>query len=115
MAFLSGSRNPSKGFENEAMEMAAKTWHGDWWNRGGGGGTVWNAMTYDEEFNAIYLGTGNGGVWDHQLRSDGIGDNLFLGSIVALDADTGNYRWHYQVMQKKAGTIMLRWILFWLI
>ena len=43
--------------------MAAKTWHGDWWNRGGGGGTVWNAMTYDEEFNAIYLGTGNGGVW----------------------------------------------------
>ena len=94
--------DPAKGFENEAMEMAAKTWHGDWWNRGGGGGTVWNAMTYDEEFNAIYLGTGNGGVWDHQLRSDGIGDNLFLGSIVALDADTGDYRWHYQVMPEES-------------
>ena len=59
-------------------------------------------MTYDEEFNAIYLGTGNGGVWDHQLRSDGIGDNLFLGSIVALDADTGDYRWHYQVMPEES-------------
>ena len=42
--------DPAKGFENKAMEMAAKTWTGEWWKYGGGG-TVWNAMTYDPEFN----------------------------------------------------------------
>ena len=87
--------DPSKGFENPAMEMAAKTWAGEWWKRGGGG-TVWNAMTYDAEFDTIYLGTGNGAPWNHKIRSQGKGDNLFLCSIVALDAKTGAYKWHYQ-------------------
>lgn len=87
--------NPADGFENAAMEMAAKTWSGEWWTSGGGG-TVWNAMTYDPEFNRIYLGTGNGSPWNHKLRSPGGGDNLFLCSVVALDADTGEYVWHYQ-------------------
>jgi len=87
--------NPAKGFEDAAQEMAAKTWAGEWWKYGGGG-TVWNAITYDEEFNQIYLGTGNGAPWNHKIRSLGQGDNLFLSSIVALDADTGAYKWHYQ-------------------
>ena len=87
--------NPADGFENAAMEMAAKTWSGEWWTSGGGG-TVWNAMTYDPEFNRIYLGTGNGAPWNHKLRAPGGGDNLFLCSVVALDADTGEYVWHYQ-------------------
>ncbi len=87
--------NPADGFENAAMEMAAKTWTGEWWKYGAGG-TVWNAMTYDPEFNRIYLGTGNGSPWNHKLRSPGGGDNLFLCSVVALDADTGEYVWHYQ-------------------
>jgi len=87
--------DPAKGFENKAMEMAAKTWTGEWWKLGGGG-TVWNAMTYDPELNLVYLGTGNGAPWNANLRSPQGGDNLFLASIVALDADTGEYRWHYQ-------------------
>jgi quinohemoprotein ethanol dehydrogenase len=87
--------NPADGFENKAMAMAAKTWTGQWWKYGGGG-TVWNAITYDPEFNRIYLGTGNGSPWNRKLRSPGGGDNLFLCSIVALDADTGEYVWHYQ-------------------
>jgi len=87
--------DPAKGFENKAMEMAAKTWNGKWWEFGGGG-TVWNAMTYDPELNRIYLGTGNGSPWNHKLRSPGGGDNLFLCSVVALDADSGEYVWHYQ-------------------
>ncbi len=87
--------NPADGFENAAMEMAAKTWTGEWW-KNGGGGTVWNAMTYDPEFNRIYIGTGNGSPWNHKLRSPDGGDNLFLCSVVALDADTGEYVWHYQ-------------------
>src|SRR5688572_27659861 len=87
--------DPAKGFENKAMEMAAKTWTGEWWKYGGGG-TVWNTMTYDPEFNRLYLGTGNGGPWNWKIRSPGGGDNLFLCSVVALDADTGEYVWHYQ-------------------
>ena len=87
--------DPAKGFENKAMEMAAKTWKGQWW-KFGGGGTAWNAMTYDPELNRVYLGTGNGGPWNAKLRSPGGGDNLFLCSVVALDADTGEYLWHYQ-------------------
>ncbi|MFI4978893.1 MAG: PQQ-dependent dehydrogenase, methanol/ethanol family [Nevskiales bacterium] len=87
--------DPAKGFENKAMEMAAKTWNGQWW-KFGGGGTAWNAMTYDPELNRVYIGTGNGGPWNRKLRSPGGGDNLFLCSVVALDADTGEYVWHYQ-------------------
>lgn len=87
--------NPAHGFENAAMEMAATTWTGDWW-KFGGGGHVWHAMTYDPDFNAIYIGTGNGAPWNRKIRSPQGGDNLFLSSVVALDADTGTYRWHYQ-------------------
>ncbi|MFT5132682.1 MAG: quinohemoprotein ethanol dehydrogenase [Gammaproteobacteria bacterium] len=89
--------NPADGFENEAMAMAAKTWTGEWW-KFGGGGTAWNAITYDGEFNRVYIGTGNGGPWNRKIRSPGGGDNLFLSSIVALDADTGEYVWHYQTV-----------------
>jgi quinohemoprotein ethanol dehydrogenase len=87
--------NPADGFENKAMEMAAKTWTGDWW-RYGGGGNVWHGITYDPEFNQIIMGTGNGTPWNRKIRSPGGGDNLFLCALVALDADTGEYKWHYQ-------------------
>jgi quinohemoprotein ethanol dehydrogenase len=87
--------DPAKGFENDAMAMAAKTWTGEWWKHGGGG-TVWNAITYDPEYNRVYIGTGNGAPWNRKIRSPGGGDNLFLCSVVALDADTGKYIWHYQ-------------------
>ena len=86
---------PSDGFESEALKEAAGTWRGDWWKHGGGG-TVWNAITYDPLYNRVYLGTGNGAPWNQQVRSPGGGDNLFLCSILALDADTGDYAWHYQ-------------------
>lgn len=88
--------NPAEGFENDAMRMAAETWNGEWW-RYGGGGTVWHAMAYDPVYNRIYIGTGNGAPWNQRIRSPGGGDNLFLCSIIALDADTGEYVWHYQV------------------
>ena len=87
--------NPADGFENKAMEMAAKTWNGEWWKHGGGG-NAWNGFTYDAEFNQMLIGTGNGSPWNQKIRSPGGGDNLFLCSIVALDADTGEYKWHYQ-------------------
>lgn len=88
--------DPAKGFENKAMEMAAKSWTGEWW-KFGGGATVWNAMAYDPKYNTLYIGTGNGAPWNQKVRSPGGGDNLFVCSIVALDADNGAYKWHYQV------------------
>ncbi|MGC4252749.1 MAG: PQQ-dependent dehydrogenase, methanol/ethanol family [Sphingobium sp.] len=88
--------NPANGFEDKAQEMAARTWSGQWWKYGDGG-TVWNAMTYDADTDSILIGTGNGAPWNYQIRSEGKGDNLFLTSIVALDAKTGAYKWHYQI------------------
>jgi PQQ-dependent dehydrogenase (methanol/ethanol family) len=89
--------DPSKGFENEAMERAAKTWDPavKWWEAGGGG-TAWDAMAFDPQLNLMYVGTGNGSPWAQSKRSPKGGDNLYLASIVALDVDTGTYKWHYQ-------------------
>lgn len=77
------------------LAKVADTWHGKWW-QWGGGGTVWDAIEYDPELDLLYIGTGNGSPTNHGLRSDGVGDNLFLSSIVALRPDTGDYVWHYQ-------------------
>jgi quinohemoprotein ethanol dehydrogenase len=87
--------NPADGFENEAMARAAKTWNGNWWEYGGGG-TVWDAIVYDQELDQLYIGVGNGSPWNHKIRSNGKGDNLYLSSVVALNPDTGAYIWHYQ-------------------
>ena len=87
--------DPAKGFEDPALAVAAKTWNGQWWKYGGGG-TPWDGIAYDPELNFVYVGTGNGSPWNAQHRSPGGGDNLYLSSIVALNADTGKYVWHYQ-------------------
>ena len=88
--------NPAKGFEDDTQKMIAKTWHGKWWENGKGGGTAWDSFAYDPELNLLYIGVGNGSSWNRKARSDGKGDNLFLSSIVAVKADTGEYVWHYQ-------------------
>ena len=79
--------DPSLPFEQPELEMAAKTWKGGNWWEIGGGGTVWNSIVYDPDFNVVYLGVGNGSPWTRAIRSPGGGDNLFLSSIVAVDAD----------------------------
>ncbi len=90
--------NPAKGFTAEnasAMQMAAATWSGEWWQTGGGG-TVWNAMAFDPDLNLLYIGVGNGTPWSRTQRSPEGGDNLFLSSIVAINPNNGEYVWHYQ-------------------
>ena len=79
------------------MEMAAKTWKGDWWKTGGGA-TPWDGILYDPQTDLVIFGTGNGAPWPAEVRSPGGGDNLFTASIVALDAKTGKYKWHYQAV-----------------
>ena len=96
-----GSPEANKG--NPALEAAAKTWNGEFWKKmtamgpNGGGGGPWDSMTWDAELHRVYIGTGNAYDYDPELRSPGGGDNLYTASIVALDTDTGQYLWHYQV------------------
>ena len=93
--FFTVPGDPSKPFESPVLEKAAKTWTGEWWKYGGGG-TVWDSMSFDPQTNLLYIGVGNGSPWVRKYRSPDGGDNLFLSSIVALKADTGEYVWHYQ-------------------
>jgi quinohemoprotein ethanol dehydrogenase len=93
--------SPQENQGDPAMEAAAKTWTGEYWKTGTGG-TAWNAMIYDPELKRVYVGTGNSGPYDPQVRSPDGGDNLYLVSIVALDAQTGKYLWHYQENPREA-------------
>jgi quinohemoprotein ethanol dehydrogenase len=82
--------------ESDAIERARETWGPDTRWEFGGGGTVWDSMTYDPELNLVYIGVGNGSPWPKWNRDPSEGDNLYLSSIVALEATTGEYVWHYQ-------------------
>lgn len=73
-------------------EPGHETWQGDSWQRGGG--PVWLTGSYDPDLNLTYWGVGNPGPdWNPKQRE---GDNLYSSSVVALDADTGRIKWHYQ-------------------
>ena len=86
--------NPADGHENKAMEAAAKTWTGEWWKLGGGG-TVWDSITYDPTTNMVLFGTGNAEPWN-PAAAGREGDSLYTSSVVAVDADSGEYKWHFQ-------------------
>jgi alcohol dehydrogenase (cytochrome c) len=73
-------------------EPGNETWAGDSWKHGGG--SVWVTGSYDPETNLTFWGVGNPGPdWNGDGR---LGDNLYTCSVVALDADTGKLKWHYQ-------------------
>lgn len=77
---------PAKG------EPGGDTWLAESWQRGGG--PTWMTGTYDPELNTLYWGVGNPGP---DLYGDGRkGDNLYTASLVALDADSGKLKWHFQ-------------------
>jgi alcohol dehydrogenase (cytochrome c) len=73
-------------------EPGHETWAGDSWKIGGAG--VWVTGAYDPEQNLVFYGTGNPGPDYHSESREG--DNLYSTSLVALDADSGKLRWHYQ-------------------
>jgi alcohol dehydrogenase (cytochrome c)/quinohemoprotein ethanol dehydrogenase len=81
---------------DQILESKARaTWKGEFWKLGGGG-TVWDATSYDPKLDLLYVGTDNAGPWNGKVRSPGGGDDLFVASILALRPDTGEYVWHYQ-------------------
>ena len=68
------------------------TWEDDSWKTGGA--PTWITGAYDPDLNLVYWGTGNPGPdWNGEARE---GDNLYSDSVVALDADTGELKWHFQ-------------------
>ena len=73
-------------------EPGHDSWKGDNWKTGGG--STWVTGSYDPELKLIYWGIGNPGPdWNGDVRP---GDNLYTCSLVALDADTGTLKWHFQ-------------------
>jgi len=77
---------PAKG------EPGNETWAGDSWKTGSA--PTWVTGAYEPETNTVYWGTGNPGPdWNGDVRR---GDNLYSDTMLALDADTGQKRWHFQ-------------------
>jgi quinohemoprotein ethanol dehydrogenase len=92
--------DPAKPYESKALEMAAKTWPDkDAWRQGGG--VVWDGMTYDNETGLLIFGTDGAGILDSG-KGPGVGDRLFTEAIVAVNADTGEYVWHYSTTPNDA-------------
>ncbi len=74
-------------------ERGNDTWPGDSWQHGGA--PIWVTGSYDPDTNLTFWGTGNPNPgWNGGPRNPG--DNLYSDSVVALDADTGQLKWHYQ-------------------
>ena len=90
-------RDPRLGPQDHPdLERAIETWDPDSRWDVGGGGAPWDAINYDAETGLVLVGTGNGGPYHTVKRSPKGGDQLYLASIVALDANTGRLKWFYQ-------------------
>ena len=85
---------PGPGDKDPGLIKAAKTWPKN--IVGGGGGTVWDAISYDPDLELVYFGTGNAGPWSEDSRVSKGFDLLYAASIVAVDVNTGLYKWHFQ-------------------
>ena len=74
-------------------ESGNETWKGDSWKTGGG--PTWLTGSFDPALNLVYWAVGNPAPeFDRVARGEM--DNLYSNSVVALDADTGTLKWHYQ-------------------
>jgi len=96
MALLYRPGDPAKPYENEAMRKAGQTWGGDFF-KNGGGGSVWDGMAYDPDFDLIYVGTGMPNLGSRIPRREDM-DNLYTCSILAVNVTTGVLKWHYQAV-----------------
>ena len=95
--FFTVPSDPKKGPQaTPELEKALKTWDvNSRWDVGGGG-SPWDAITYDPQFDTVYVGVGNAEPEHRRARSPAGGDNLYTSSIVALDPKTGRMKWYFQ-------------------
>lgn len=83
---------PAPGEPGSETWLCDQTGNPDCWKTGGG--AAWMAGSYDPDSNTVFWGTGNPvPMYDPEYRP---GDNLYTNSTVALDADTGELKWHFQ-------------------
>lgn len=75
-----------------AKEKAALEDHSDAWRYGGA--SAWSTPVIDHHTGILHFGTGNPS--PQMEGSSRPGDNLYSSSLLALDANSGDYRWHYQ-------------------
>ena len=93
--FYTVPSDPNEPQDSELYEMAVKTWGDGWYEKTRGCGSVWDAMVYDSELDQLIIGTGAPAPSDPTKRGNDAGDELFSSAVVALDAQTGAYRWHF--------------------
>lgn len=95
--FYTVPRDPKLGPQDQPhLEAAARTWPAKYdWSMGGGG-TAWDGLAYDPEQKLVYIGTANASPYHGEHDPAGLGDELFVASIVAVHADTGRMAWYYQ-------------------
>lgn len=94
--------DPSKPFEDPIYEKAAKTWGTGWYEKTKGCASVWDGMTYDSVLDRLYVPVAGPAPWSPTMRAADAQDELFTNSIVALDAKTGKYIWHYKLVPNDA-------------
>ena len=88
---IEGNMGMLNGKESTMTGKLNASWPGDMYKNGGG--ATWLGGTYDPDTNLLYFGTGNPGPWNSNLRP---GDNLYTSSVLAIDPDSGEIKWHYQ-------------------
>ncbi len=97
--FFTVPRDPALGSQDQPhLVRAVKTWDPRHRWEFGGGGTVWDGMSYDPELNLVYIGTANGSPYTIKEGGRHGGDDLYAASIIAIHADTGRMAWYYQVV-----------------
>jgi len=95
--FFTVPRDPADGpQEHPELDAALATWDPNSRWDVGGGGTAWDAIAYDPQFDQVIIGTGNGDPIAIYFRSPSGGDNLYLSSLVAVDRATGRMNWYVQ-------------------
>src|SRR5579864_2459838 len=100
--FWTAPGDPSKPYESKTVEEIAKTWKGDSWQLAGA--NVWTAMTYDPVTNLLFLSTSTAGEASGDFSNiKPSGNLLFANCIVAVNASTGQYVWHYQTAYPPDG------------
>ena len=100
--FWAAPGDPAKPYESKTVAAIAKTWKGQSWQLAGA--NVWTALTYDAVTNLLFISTSTAGeaAGDFSRIKPG-GNLLFANSIVAVNAATGDYVWHYQTAYPPDG------------
>lgn len=100
--FWAAPGDPAKPYETKTLAAIAKTWKGQSWQLAGA--NVWTALTYDAATNLLFISTSTAGEAAGDFSSiKPSGNLLFANSIVAVNATTGEYVWHYQTAYPPDG------------